>query len=750
MSATRGYSMSRTGFKAVSMVLFILSLLSQGCGESEPPVTADIFIAPDGDDRASGSFHDPLTSLGAARDAVRELRQEHPERSDILVLIRGGAYRLDETVVFGLEDGAPAGGSITYAAYPGETPVFTAGIPIKEWKKTDAANLPDLVPFQVHEAVWTAPVPEGLDRFYTLYDTRGSLPRARSEGMQPTNGDGTWEYMGKLHDPDMKITVQMPEGFLKDTGRLKDIELCLVPTAAWSYNILPVASYDPSTCRALLSTPATYGVSRALFMPEDFESLWIENAFGCLDEPGEWVLDSESNSLYFIPRDVDSPPEGVVAPSLTEFIRVEGDIRYNEPTDEPVRNIVFRGLTFTCGDRYTWSRDHVGWGLQHDWEMFDSPSAVIRFRGAEGCAVEECTITESGGSGIRFDLHCTGNRVSGTELSNLGGTGVLLAGYGFGTKDVNRNNEITDCHIHHVGRIYWPSMAVFVWQSGSNRISHNHIHHTPYAAVVISGRIGLDRSGQSECSKSVRWHEIDPLVDFSAGHPGWHVRKRFLHGRNNVVEYNDMHDVMQKLFDGNYIYISGTGDGNLVRGNYLHDTDSETICSSIRCDDDQNGTTIEGNLITRNRGMGNGIAIKGVNHVINNIIADLQPHHDHRGLISLELSSLVGTEIKQNVLYATNNDVRPYLQQRLYGNGAEPRLRDCVTDSNLYFSTVDPAWGNRHLETERAFGIEGHSMAADPLFVDPENGDYSFRDDSPAHALGIEPFDMSLVGPREK
>jgi len=148
--------------------------------------------------------------------------------------------------------------------------------------------------------------------------------------------------------------------------------------------------------------------------------------------------------------------------------------------------------------------------------------------------------------------------------------------------------------------------------------------------------------------------------------------------------------------------------------------------------------------------MGNGIAVKGVNHVVNNIIADLRPHHDHRGLISLELSSLTGSVIKRNILYATNDAVRPYLQQRLYGDGPEPRLRDCDADSNLYYNTVDPAWGARHLETERVFGIEEHSMAADPLFTDPVNGDYSFGEDSPARALGIEPFDMSLVGPRKR
>ena len=85
-------------------------------------------------DRTDG----PLRTLTAARDRLREI--ESKDR-DYLVLIRGGNYVLDETVVFGLEDGTQYGGyygriyKITYAAYPKDQPVFTSGVPIRGWKK---------------------------------------------------------------------------------------------------------------------------------------------------------------------------------------------------------------------------------------------------------------------------------------------------------------------------------------------------------------------------------------------------------------------------------------------------------------------------------------------------------------------------------------------------------------------------------------------------------------------------------------
>ncbi|EMI57468.1 hypothetical protein RSSM_01078 [Rhodopirellula sallentina SM41] len=44
--------------------------------------------------------------------------------------------------------------------------------------------------------------------------------------------------------------------------------------------------------------------------------------------------------------------------------------------------------------------------------------------------------------------------------------------------------------------------------------------------------------------------------------------------------------------------------------------------------------------------------------------------------------------------------------------------------------------------------MDQNSLATDPLFVDPENGDFRFRPDSPAWELGIVPMDVSKIGLR--
>ncbi len=77
-------------------------------------------------------------------------------------------------------------------------------------------------------------------------------------------------------------------------------------------------------------------------------------------------------------------------------------------------------------------------------------------------------------------------------------------------------------------------------------------------------------------------------------------------------------------------------------------------------------------------------------------------------------------------------------------------LRTCQADYNLYFNTAQPGWGRKHIDAQRAFGIEQHSIEADPKFRDPAKDDFSLPPDSPALKLGFKPIDLSTVGPRRK
>ncbi len=724
---------------ATTCLLLASAMTFQGCLFAG--ATADFYVSPSGNDRNPGTLNKPFASLARARDAVRELKRSQAEKS-VLVLLRGGTYYISDSLVFKREDSSPDGSAITYAAYPGETPVLSSGVPIRKWQKV-RSSVPGF-PAAATGKVWVADLPANMRPFSSLYDGVGRLPRARSSPFSPTKDYRTAEGLDCF-------TLPFPPGKLKHWSNLRDVELMIRPNYAWVLNFLPLESVDERAGIAKTTVPATYHMIRVRYAPEQINqegTVWVENVLEALDEPGEWAVDFAQRKLYLWPRD-STAPRNIVAPQLVEFVRVEGNIDYDGPRDTPVQNLVFRGITFTHGDRFGWQRDKIGWGLQHDWEMFDRPTTLLRLRGAEGVSIEKCRFIDSAGGGIRLDLHAQKNQIIDSDFEHLGGVGILLAGYGPGTKDVNRGNQILRNHIHHIGELLWHSPAIFIWQSGENRIANNLIHHTPYTGIVVSGRIGWDRKGESECSRTIRWKEVDAELhnDFPGGAPAllnWWQREKFLHGRHNIVERNEIHDVMQTLMDGNGIYVSGTGRGNIVRENFVHDSMLPTMGEGIRCDDDQHETTLERNVVFRIGGMGDGIAIKGVNNVLNNFLVLLSTHHNHRGYISLEESPVKGSRIQRNILYAGSANVKPYFQKGLFG--PDPHLRDTDTDYNLYFNTADPNWAAEHFERERKFGIEAHSLFADPMFMDAEHGDFRFKPGSPAEKLGIQPIDLKLVG----
>lgn len=94
---------------------------------------ADFYVAADGNDGGPGSLDQPFLTLERARDAVRSLKAGAADRP-ITVLLRGGSYRLEQSVVFSGRDSGTAQAPITYKAYPGETPVFSGGRVVSDWK----------------------------------------------------------------------------------------------------------------------------------------------------------------------------------------------------------------------------------------------------------------------------------------------------------------------------------------------------------------------------------------------------------------------------------------------------------------------------------------------------------------------------------------------------------------------------------------------------------------------------------------
>jgi hypothetical protein len=713
---------------------------------------ATFTVALNGSDSNPGTFEKPFATIERARDEVRKLVAAGL-KEDLTVFIRGGTYHLARAVVFGMADSGTKEHRITYAAYPGETPVFSGGVKITGWRRLkDSAALPPAA----RGKVWVTDIPDtrgGKWRFHALFDGGELLPRAISDGFKPLPG-----FVRKTRDfwimpfatPEQKSVLRFPKGALRNWPNLDDVEIRIFPWGGFTINLLVLRSVDEEKGEAITTLPASYPMTPvSLYLnpltPEDApllkKSAWVENVLEALDEPGEWVLNTHEGRLYLWPRG-DSPGENIEAPRLVELIRVEGQVDAEGPADTPVRNLVFRGLTFTHADRDVWSASDAG--IQHDWEMYDKSTALMRFRATEHCLVDECRFTASGGTGVRFDLHSQYNCVQRSLFDHLGQSGVLICGYGPGTKDVSFRNEVINNHIHDLGEIYWHSHGIIVWQSSENLVAHNLIHDMPRKAIMCAGprpnHFDPQFKDNRECSRLIRWGEV-------GGAQGFNYVVPFLHVRNNVIEENVVYRVLGKGADGAAINMTGIGEGNIIRRNILHDVRNARADAVIRLDGSAQAVLISENVIYDCAIPAISPGYNQVNFVENNIMVDLSNRRRPEGTCYFTFGERCGGRFQRNIVYSSSNVVK-FL---LHG----PSLGRFDADFNIFYSAGNPAGSAAFVEElKKQASAQGdavvirhqRTVSTDPMFVDPAKKDFRLRPDSPAWKLGFKAIDTSSIG----
>ncbi|MBI4977558.1 MAG: right-handed parallel beta-helix repeat-containing protein [Spirochaetes bacterium] len=717
-------------------------------------------ITPDGDDNNSGAEGSPWKTLHRAAAGLKEHLARKEADGEIIIHLAPGVHTLRETLILGLEHGGGKNLKITFRGSDKGASIISSGIPLLQWTKAPA-DLPD-VSKELAGRVWVTELPRGT-RVNTLYGPKDSIPRARGRAIQPQTFTGI--------KPEDASPNYGPNGFAGDRGTLShggfvftegaidraqdlaEAEFVIIPKMQWTMNILPCTSVDFDKRQVTLAENCTYPIGIPHCAPDG--SIWLENSLSVL-KPGSWVYHRATSRLYYCPEG-DAPEAGLEAGSLTEYIRLEGvcDPRGHKA---PIENIHLEKLSFTCSNRFAF-HGLTGKGIQHDWEMHDAPSSMVRLRHAQNCSVTGCTFEHGGSGGVRLDLYAQGNRVEGNTFRNLGMCGVLLCGYGPSRHYLNRGNTVRDNHIHHIGEHYWHCPGIFIWQSGDNHIAGNHIHDTPYTAIVCSGRILYDRSGIQECSGTIDWVDLEEQcgkgyvynIWWYSGLTDWWKREPLLHARENLIEYNHIHDVMQVMGDGNGIYISGAGGGNVVRFNAVGPCPSPTMSEGIRCDDDQHHTILHGNLIFAQGGTATGITLKGVNRVTNNIFG-LPLCPPKRGHLSLETGPLNGSVIKHNIFLTGATDQKAISEMRIHGTGRKARLADTDSDHNLFYCTASPAHSRDVLEQLQSLGTDYHSLVAEPGFVDAAGGDYTLKPNAAALSLGFKPLPLEkmLVGRKKR
>ncbi|MFC1766675.1 right-handed parallel beta-helix repeat-containing protein, partial [Planctomycetota bacterium] len=405
----------------------------------------------------------------------------------------------------------------------------------------------------------------------------------------------------------------------------------------------------------------------------------------------------------------DQKPEDISVPALFEFVKLEGASPSGPEGDGLVENIHFKGLVFTKGKRRTRGGNPVAGS---------SPNAragsLLTLINTKNCSVEQCRFENSGNTAISLTQASQHNRIEGNNIKRLGGSGIAISGGRSrgGQGNVNSGNQIIGNQIHHIGEAEWSARGISISGSG-NLIAHNLIHHTPYNGMSLSG------SG------------------------------------DNIIEYNEIHHVMEVLGDGNALYIV-TNQKNMVRYNYIHDMMNPHSSSAMRTDGvgTSKNITFQGNIIYNI--INGGIVLKGFGHkAINNIFVessgDSETWEGGRGWLEIRCGPSEGTTMKNNIFLATLNNQPKFMNaripmpERFRNKNLDIEVDKIDQGGNIWYSTIiDQSEENAAIEASKKQGFELEFKKIDAVSIN--DGRVVLNPKSELFKQGYEYIDMSKIG----
>ncbi|MGD1844409.1 MAG: T9SS type A sorting domain-containing protein [Salibacteraceae bacterium] len=567
------------------------------------------FVAPNGDDTNDGSESSPWQTLAGARNNIRPVLSQG---GNITVYFRAGTYLLNETVVFGPEDGGSEGQQITYAAYNGETPIFSSLRQLNGWTAYGA-----------NSNIFVAPIPTGVGLVRYLQDkNEGWLQRSITDDFEteePAGNEGCLECNWDVPEfQSAKLNIQYGSDFVApnwDYANQYDLKASGLP---WHEEILPIQSVDVNQRRIFTTIPSQYELRRDI--EEDAPPrAFVMNSIEGIDEPGEWACLDTGNGyqIYLWPL---SDTGSIFVPQLTEFIRIDGGGDGNTWAGTPVMNLVFEGIVFTGGDFRVMKNDlnditnpaTNDITAQHDWAVVDAPDALLRIRNAKNITVRECKFIKSGGTAIRLDRFAQDNLLIGNTIEYMGRNGIVLTGRGPGFGDVNKFNDILYNNIQYTGMEKWSAIALLLSQSSNNYIRKNYIANTKFTALTLCSPRQL--SFWSHCQgkgtylgREFHYYDFSPAAIASMGgsdcENSSEPAMRFVYNYNNVVENNVFVNVGvgdNFFINGKAGYFSGfkKNQGNDFSYNYIYEDDSFGADSDFATynDSDQDGANLFGNM----------------------------------------------------------------------------------------------------------------------------------------------------------
>jgi hypothetical protein len=295
------------------------------------------------------------------------------------------------------------------------------------------------------------------------------------------------------------------------------------------------------------------------------EPAYIENAMELLDEPGEYYYESVAGGggVHYIPRAGEDITTAKMFAAIDPMILPTGN------------NVWYEGITFEYMAAQAYRADrHMdeqanflfdsGRIIERDGKLavlhngYMRSGAGVSLSKSDNCRFIRCSFSHFAGAGIDIQDGSHGIVVEQCSFEDIAGSAIQIGDvtardhHPTDPKDIVHDNVITNCTIRNCGVEFEGSVGIFVGYANGTVISHNEIYDLPYSGISAGWGWGEEDAGGGAYPIPYTYATPTP-----AG--------------ANRIEYNHIHNVMQKRDDGGGVYTLGNQPGTVIRGNYIHD-----------------------------------------------------------------------------------------------------------------------------------------------------------------------------------
>lgn len=647
-------------------------------------IAADLHVAATGNDRNPGTATAPLLSLAAARDAARAFAGKEP----VVVHVAAGVYYLPDSLVFGPADSGSGEFPVIYQAErEGET-VLSGGLKLDlKWERH-------------RDGVFVAATPAGLaiDQVFI---------------------NGRRQRMARYPDYDAAKTTAAYQGFSADAFAKERAVgwsdpsggyIHAMHTSRWGGYHYRITGKNPD---GSVAYEGGWQNNRQMGMHKDFRM--VENIFEELNAPGEWFHNAKTNTLYFQPE-----PGTDLTKATVEVVRLRHLVEFQGSSSRPVKHIALKGFVFRHAARtFMDTREPL---LRSDWTIYRGGAVLAT--GTEDIRILDSEFDQVGGNALFFSNYNRRAQVKGCHIHDAGASGVCFVGdpaavrnplFEYArTQDLTKidrtpgpksdnypaDSVVEDCLIHGIGRVERQPAGVQISMASGITVRDTSIYDCARAGINIGdGTWGGHRIERCDVFDTVL--ETHDHGSFNS----WGRDRYWTSNHRGVSQPEVKKDPKLPYFDA----VAPT----VIR-------DSRWRCDhgwDIDLDDGSSNYEIHHNLmLSGGLKFREGFGRKAYNNILIN-----NGFHPH---VWFDDSA---SSFRSNIVMKPHADV------------GQPAGWAREVDGN-FFTTAAA------LAEARKNGGDTDSLAGDPMFIDPANGDFRVTPGSPALKIGFKNFPMDQFG----